>query len=165
MGKRTRKESPALIPAKKESRELYRFARLVLAEDSGIPEQEIRDQSVCGLIYEQYPYGPIWKRGDKDVGTALEMDLLARNLGVPLQWIHDILDGTLDHKTALKKYRDARGKAKHYFRGTAIGPKGKLDVDVTVRELDPVRVSIFSHLIQNWLNSYTGLPEEPASKS
>ncbi len=159
MGKRIYKDSPAEVPAKDESGELFLFAKKILAEESNAPIAWVRDVDVCRLIYEGYPYGNYWKKGTKDVGRAIEMDLLARNLGIPLQWVLNILEGKWNQEQAFAAYIKKRKRNKHYFHLQQSTPEIDIQLDITLKESSPEKSAILGGLIRDVLLKHTNHKE------
>jgi hypothetical protein len=114
--------------------ELFRFIQGILLEISEYnPEvdQEPKDADVVRFIYPGYPYAHQLKRGMKNLHDVSEIFLLARHLGVPVEWILKIRTGEWTEKDALKAYKE---RAKEYKGGVAqttlFGGKGIAEITV-----------------------------------
>ena len=86
------------------------------------------------------------------------MDLLARNLGIPLQWIFDLFNGRASEIDLLNRYRQLRGRNAHAMVLECGGRRGTIQAEVQIVASDPQRAAIFSQLIQNFLHELIAAP-------
>ena len=148
-----------MLPAKAQSGVLFAFSKAILQRSiSPTDDARVLDADVGAAIYPGYPYSPYWKQGKKDVGRAIEMDLLARNLGVPLQWIIRILLGELSLDGALNLWESRRSNKKNealnlrqFDRG------GRVDIELHLKQVDADFSAIFAQNLQAWLDQNTEL--------
>lgn len=116
---------------------LFRFVHYVLKDIvQAERDEDIFDSEVARFIYPGYPYIHQFKMGKKNVSNVIELALLARNLGVPLEWIQKIRKGEWDLEAAIAAYEARKGGAALSAQATYTGSAGSFTAVVRIDDHD-----------------------------
>lgn len=119
---------------------LFQFVQEVLKDVVQEERDEnIFDSEVARFIYPGYPYAHQFKRGLKNVSHVIELSLLARNLGVPVEWLQNIRRGEWTLRDAMAAYQARKDGAVLCAEAEHLGELGSLKIRIQLNEQDPVR--------------------------
>ncbi len=119
-------------------RVLFEFVKDIVVDLVGEPDPDaLYDSEVARFVYPGYPYAHQFKLGMKNVSNIVELQLLARNLGIPMDWIRGIRSGDLTLRKALELYRDRKGDADLAASAEHFSSAGAFTVTIRGDSVDP----------------------------
>lgn len=134
-----KKKSAVSQPSYPQTRELFLFVRMVLAERRGQSDPSaLMDADVGRLLGYDYKYTHQWRFGKKRLFDVSELEELAGASEIPYDLLRKVAIGTWTADDAFASLKRRRtGKAKHVKKTVKVG---SVSVEVEA-DIDPARES------------------------